>query len=125
MSQFKSKGKFLDFNRVLEIEKSDGLNLNLSPRKQTCGIKLGSNKPMTKRRQYIKQGSMNSTYGWQYIKDVGYRETLPSRKKMYDTLLSYGDFGCLMLMDTDRERKAGIGATYRHKAMNKGECTIS
>ena len=44
---------------------------------------------------------------------------------MYKTSTPYLFSGCVMLMDTDKERSIGLGTSYKQDQMKEGECMIS
>jgi len=92
---------------------------NLSPRKQFCGAKLGTD-----------YSSMRTSYDEIYMQD--YEKdfiktsdgliTLPSRDSIYSSLKKqkYPYLTCVMLMDTDRERNIKLGMKYKFPAMTEG-----
>ena len=50
---------------------------------------------------------------------------LPRAKDIRRTSRSYSQKGCLMLMDTQRERDIDLGSKYQMRPMWQGECLIS
>lgn len=54
---------------------------------------------------------MSNQIGWQFI-DGEFREVFPTRFKTRDSFVKYSETGCLMLMDTNTERLAGVGKDY-------------
>jgi hypothetical protein len=49
---------------------------------------------------------------------------LPTRTQAYKVVPAVRTSGCLMLMDTEKERKIGLASRYKHAAMKDGECFI-
>ena len=44
---------------------------------------------------------------------------------MYGQFWTYADYGCVMLIDTEREREGEVASQYPFPAMKQAECTIS
>lgn len=53
------------------------------------------------------------------------KSSLPNREEIYSQSTPYLFSGCVMLMDTEKEREIGLGTAYKLDEMNEGECLIS
>jgi hypothetical protein len=73
---------------------------------------------------YKQQGTIEQKPDWTLI-DGEYFEAMPSRQQVMQSSIGYFEKGCLMLIDTDRERQVQVGTRYPFKPMESKECTIS
>jgi hypothetical protein len=50
---------------------------------------------------------------------------LPSKDELVKLDLSYNWGACLMFLDTEIERKMGVGAKYKFDPMKEGQCLVN
>jgi hypothetical protein len=63
-----------------------------------------------------------------YVSTTDGKTRLPPWSDMYSRKNRYRSYtlsGCLTFIDTDRERKIGLGTTYNFSAMSEGRCLVN
>lgn len=109
----------MNYTRVNE---EAGGKFNLAPRKQFCGVSLGADIPDEIQGDTGPDPRLlpeNATSSFINPKPF------PSRDWFNNGYRPIRAQGCLMLLDTDRERQIGLGSRYPHKAMKEGECMLN
>ena len=111
------QGIFVNYTKV---EESVGTKYNISPRKQFCDAKVASDfgeKRAKYDSEYMKE------YEKQNFVNVSSKWTMPKRENIPTLFFNYSS--CLMLIDTDREKEIGLGASYNFAKLDVGECFIN
>lgn len=119
LDSYQSSGVFANYSHIQDVTSQ---KYNLSPRKQFCGLSVGS-----------EYGKMNQLYDDEYMQryersfytSTDGKTRLPPRSEVYKKDRDYSMTGCVMFMDTQRERDIDLGSKYTYDPMNEGECLVS
>ena len=101
----------MNYSRITELYGDS--TYNLAPRKTFCGLPLGSDQSNSRAGQAAWLDALNDTTG------------LPSKREIQNAAISLDRTACLVLMDTDIEKKYKIGRSYQYESLKFGECIVN
>ncbi|CDW77763.1 family protein [Stylonychia lemnae] len=126
-SDFNTWGTYLNFSKFEEINQPQNkelyhqdLKLSLSPRKNFCGVQMGSDQT---NRAISDTDDEESMRNWK----AGYDNStgLPSRAQVYNGKIDMEYQVCISLFDTKLEKDYEIGRQYKFEPLEYGECNVN
>ena len=85
----------------------------MAPRKTFCGLPFGSDQGNPKAGSATWLDALNDTTG------------LPPRREIQNARITLDRTVCLVLLDSEIERKYKIGRSYNYESLKYGECIVN